>query len=243
MADEFKSLTVREAWDEGPHLRGLRLDVGGSGYRESFLVPGQYVRVRPAGAPKDLFLALANAPGDEDLELLIQHGVAAPAPASGAAAPLADLLAAAKAGDRLEVTAPAGKGFPVDGERGRDVLLLAGGSGISAIRSALEHVVKQRDDFGRAVLLFGARREDDLAYRRLFERWEGHRIDVEPTLSQPEGSAWLGRVGYVTVALADLGLDPQRTSVFLAGGKEFLAASTASLIALGLAPSRIFRNF
>ena len=236
MADEFKPVPVTKAWDEAPRLRALLLDLADTGYAERFTVPGQYVKVRAPGSPKDAFMAIASAPGDRTIELLVQR--------SDAGGSAADLVAAAAAGDRLEITAPAGKGFPVASERDRDVLLLAGGTGISAIRSALEHIAARRADYRRTILLFGARRADDMAYRRLFDGWRGARVEVEPTLSRPDDpAAWTGRVGYVTAALADLALDPPLTSVFAAGGKEFLAASTEALRSLGIPAERIFKNF
>lgn len=236
MADEYKSVRVAKAWDEGPRLRALSLDLAGTGYVEKFTAPGQFVKARANAGAKEAFMAIASGPGHgQAIELLVQKTDA------GNAA--ADLLANVNAGETVEMTAPAGKGFPVDGERGRDVLLLAGGSGISAIRSVVEHVAHHRKDFGRAMLVFGARRIDDLAYRKLFEVWREAQIEVEPTLSRPEDGAWTGRRGYVTAAFADLKMDAPRTSVFVAGGKEFLTASTDALRALGIAPERIFKNF
>src|SRR4051812_22824104 len=170
MADEYRKVPVAKAWDEGPRLRALCLDLQGSGFAEKFTTPGQYVKARVDASSKDAFMAIASAPGAGDsIELLLQKTDA------GTAA--ADLLASRKSGDNVEITAPAGKGFPIDGERGRDVLLLAGGSGISAIRSALEHVARNRKNFGRTMLLFGARRVDDLAYRQLFDGWKKAGIE------------------------------------------------------------------
>ena len=236
MGDLYRGVGVARAWDEGPRLRGLGLDLTGTGLAEKFTLPGQYVKARANSSAKEAFMAIASAPGTGGtIELLVQK-----TDAGGAAA---DLLAAAKAGDQVEITEPAGKGFPIAGERGRDVLLLAGGTGISAIRSALEWIALRRGDFGRTMLLFGARRVDDLAYRQLFDGWRRANIEVEPTLSKPEDGLWTGRRGYVTAAFADLKMDAARTSVFVAGGKEFLVASTDALKLLGISSERIFKNF
>src|SRR3954468_13329362 len=101
MADEFTKVRVAKAWDEGPRLRALVLDLAGMGLAEKFTTPGQYVKARVDAASKDAFMAIASAPGAGDsIELLLQKTDA------GAAA--ADLLAARKAGDSVEITAPAG---------------------------------------------------------------------------------------------------------------------------------------
>jgi NAD(P)H-flavin reductase len=234
VADDWQPVTVAEASNEGPRLRALVLDLGASGFGARFVAPGQYVKARIPGEVGETFLALANAPGDERFELLVQ--------ADETSSPTARALFRLATGDRLEIAAPAGKGFGVDAQRGRDLLLFAGGSGISAIRSVAEHVARHRDGFGRVLLFFGVRSADDLAYRAMFERWKSARIEVEPTLSRAAGD-WRGRTGYVTAALAALGPDPKNASAFIAGGKEFTVAVTQSLERIGLDKARIFRNF
>ena len=235
MPDEWLPVTVAEAWNEGGKLRALTLDLGASGFGARFVAPGQYVKARVPGTAGETFLALANAPGEERFELLVQ--------ADETSSPAARALFALAKGDRLELVAPAGKGFGVDGQRGRDLLLFAGGSGISAIRSIAEHVARRRAEFGRVLLFIGARSAEDLAYRALFDRWKKARIEVEPTLSRAAGEGWSGRTGYVTATLAALGPAPGNASAFIAGGKEFTVAVTQALEKIGVGKDRIFRNF
>ena len=232
---DFAAVRIARAWDEGPRLRALELELGASGLAARYTTPGQYVRARQPGGGKEVFLALASAPGAPAFELLIQRT------AEGEAPRTADAIAALEAGEPLEISAPEGKGFPIEGERGRDILLFAGGSGISAIRSLVEWIALHRKAFGRAVLLFGARTVGDLAYRDLFERWSGHRIEVVPVLSRAHPERWQGRTGYVQGALPELSLDPARASAFVTGGKAFDAAVSESLRKLGI--TRIYRNF
>lgn len=237
MADEFLPLRVAKAWNEGPRLRALELAVTGTPLEGAYRTPGQFLRARAGGTGKEAFLALANAPGGATLELLVQ--IPDPPDPTKAAA----MLAALGEGDTVEVTPPGGKGFPVEGERGRDLMLFAGGSGISAIRSVLEYVIAHRKEYGRVVLLFGARTVDDLAYRTNFEQWQSCGVEIEPTLSRPGGPDWEGRIGYVQHALEDLRPDVERVSAFLAGGKDFNAAVTEALSTMGVDPGRIHRNF
>lgn len=234
MADDYATVRVARAWNEGPRLRALALDTGTTGFAAKHEVPGQYVKARPAGGGKEAFLAIASPPGSRELELLLQTS------APGEPERAVDALARLGAGDALEITAPGGKGYPIANERGRDILLFAGGSGISAIRSLLEHIAVHRADYGRCVLLFGARTADDLAYRSLFQKWSDCRVEVVPVLSRG-GAEWKGRAGYVTAGLPDLSVEAAKTSAFVTGGKAFDASVTESLAKLGI--SRIFRNF
>lgn len=235
MAEEFLKVPITAATDEGPRLRILHLDVTRTGIAARFSNPGQWVKARVPGDKKDVTLALANAPGTSSFELLIQ--VTNPPDAEKPS----DKLALLGVGQEVEITVPAGKGFAISGEKGRDILLFAGGSGISAIRSLLEWIVARRADFGRVILFFGARQVDDLAYRKSFETWKGSKVEVEPTLSRPADGSWEGRKGYVQLALADAKIDPARSSAFLAGSKTFNAAVREALTAQGV--TRIFLNF
>ncbi|HVO31661.1 MAG TPA: NAD-binding oxidoreductase [bacterium] len=236
MADDFKTVRIARAWDESPRLRAFSLDLSGTDFAQRFTIPGQYVKARIPGEAKDAFLALASAPGVREAELLLQK--------SGGAEPnTVDLVARLGAGDALEITAPAGKGFAIDAAKGQDVIGPAGGSGISAVRSVIEHVAAHRDDYGRAVLLLGARTVDELAYRSLFERWKKARIDVDVALSRPAQGTWPGRTGYVTSLLGELKVDAPRTWVAVAGGKPFVSAVTESLTGMGVPAERISKNF
>lgn len=233
MSNDFATVRVARAWDEGPQLRALDLDVGATGFAAKHTIPGQYVRARIPGQ-KEAFLAIASAPGTTALELLLQKSAPGDPPKP------VDALAALSAGDPLEISAPGGKGYPIEAERGRDILLFAGGSGISAIRSLVEWIADHRADFGRVALLYGARTPEDLAYRSMFERWGGHKIEVVPVLSRA-AAGWAGRIGYVPTALPELAIDPGKSSAFVTGGKAFDAGITEALGALGI--TRIFRNF
>lgn len=235
MSNDFAAVTIARTWDEGVFLRALELDLGTTGFAPLFTTPGQYVRARIAGAAKEAFLAIACAPGSASFELLLQR-------AAGAEPPKAvDAIAAVPAGGTIEITAPAGKGYPVAEEAGRDLLLFAGGSGISAIRSLLEHVADRRADYGRIVLLYGARTIEEMAYRSRFEDWAKRGVDVFPVLSRAPAGSWSGRQGYVMQCLPELALDAGRVSAFVTGGKAFDAAVSEALGKLGV--TRIFRNF
>src|SRR5687768_8028245 len=89
--------------------------------------PGQYVRVKldDGGNP----YALASAPGAPELELLYK-----------ADTPLTTAMSGLAPGDALPMTAPEGAGFPVAEHRGRDLILVAAGTGIAPLR-AVVHVV------------------------------------------------------------------------------------------------------
>lgn len=230
-APELLEVPVRAAWPEARGMTALRLDGGPSGLAARHTVPGQVVRVRLEDG-RDAYFALASAPGTgPDVDLLVKHGPA-----------VADAVGAAKPGDVLRITPPFGKGFSLDRHRGHDVLLFATGSGIAAIRSGVEHVLRQRDQFGRVVLFVGARAPTELAYRDDVPRWRAGGVEVEATVSRG-GDDWTGPVCYVQDRFEAVSPSVDRAVACVCGRPEMQDAMGEALARHGLPPSRLLTNF
>jgi NAD(P)H-flavin reductase len=224
---------VLEAWDETPAMRGVRVqlppDLSGAHQR-----PGQMVRMgTPVG---EAYFALASAPDPEGrADLLLKRG-----------RPVADAaIGAAASGARLRVSAPFGKGFPVEEARGRDVLLFAAGSGIAPIRSLVQHLAARRDDCNRITLFYGQRRHAEFAYLGEHLAWErrGVRVVLCPS---GEDHAWQGvrgRVQEVAASLAFGGAPPGDAVAFASGMQGMVEDVRRTLDLAGVPRSRVHANF
>ena len=224
---------VVDAWDETPALRALRLELPAP-LAARHERPGQVVKLHtPVG---EAYFALASAPSSEGrVDLLVKRG--------GKVADAA--VALAGPGAPLELTAPFGKGFPVEEARGRDVLLFAAGSGIAPIRSLIQHLAADREAFGRVTLFYGQRRGADFAYLREHLAWErrGVRVVLCPSA---EDSAWRGvrgRVQEVASAVAFGGAAPADAVAFACGMTAMVEDVRATLARAGIPPQRVHANF
>jgi NAD(P)H-flavin reductase len=229
----FLSVPVLEAWDETPHLRGLRLRLPPE-LASRHVAPGQVVQLREPGGELGFF-ALANPPSaGEHAELLIKRG-----------GRVADaVIAAASEGASLQVSAPQGPGFPVDDVRGRDVLLFATGSGISSIRALLHQLLADRNGHGKMRLYYGQRTAPQFAYTDDWDDWRRAGLQLVPVASEP-GPGWKGAVGYVQdVAAAEGfgGAQPEKTLAYLSGVPGMLEGARVALSQFGVAPERIRDN-
>ncbi|MDC0710871.1 NAD-binding oxidoreductase [Stigmatella sp. ncwal1] len=229
MKDWFPAtLVARSLAADG--LTDLTLDVSLTSVAHAHQRPGQYTWVRLPGYEEGVF-AIASPPGIPGRwDLLLKEG-----------SPLPEALVRLPLGARMEVTRPAGRGFPLDQAKGRDLLLFATGSGISAIRSVIESLRRDRDAYGRVTLYFGVRTPSAFAYARDFHSWEQARIRVVATVSQPGASGWQGLTGYVQGHLAEESLAPG-TVAFLCGQKDMLQKVIETLKARGLAAEDIHQN-
>lgn len=227
------------AWCEAPIVQNalthggmsyLRVDVSGTPLVGAHRRPGQYVRLKLPGFEEGLFaIASAPEPGGASFDFLVKEG-----------SPLTDALHAAPVGTRVLLSAPEGPGFPVERAWGRDVLLFATGSGISAIRSLVLVLQRERQRFGRISLYFGVRTPDAFAYSDELEAWSAAGIRVRSTVSRPGRTGWQGLTGYVQAHIDDEPLD--QAVAFLCGQAQMVSGVTQALRQRGMKASDLHLN-
>jgi len=193
--------------------------------------PGQFNMLYAFGAGES---AISIA-GDVDRVKSLVHTVRA----VGA---VTEPLTRVKNGDFIGVRGPFGRGWPVAEARGKDLLLVAGGIGLAPLRSAIYEIVARRDDFGRVVLLYGARSPADVLFARELERWR-HRSRIESLVTVDHASrSWTGNVGVVTSLIPRLAIDPERTLALICGPELMLRFAASALRATGVGEERIFAS-
>jgi len=215
---------------EADGLTHLELDVAATPLAGTHLHAGQYVKLALEGLGESFF-ALASPPGPHAarFEVLVKAG-----------APLADALTQLKPGAQVRATVAQGKGFPLAAARGKNVLLVATGSGLSPVRSAIEAMLAERGAYGELTVYVGARTPQAFAYADRMTHWERAGVRVFRVVSQPGQSGWKGLTGYVQGHLTP----PAPPAVaFLCGQKAMVQAVTETLVARGVGRDAIFLNF
>ncbi len=128
-----------------------------------------------------------------------------------------DALAQLQPGDALGLRGPFGSTWPLELARGHDVVMVAGGIGLPPLRPVIYHLLRHRGDFGRIILLYGARTPDDVVYRGELEEWQ-KRDDFQVLVTVDHGNpAWCGPVGVVTELFPRCKFDPPRTVGLMCG--------------------------
>jgi len=144
-------------------------------------------------------------------------------------------------GDVVGFRGPFGTGFPVEELDGRNLLLIAGGIGLAALRSLIEHVLPRRDRFGTVTLLLGARTPEDLLYKGEFEGWEVAGLSLVLTVDPGGGSAdWKGQVGLVPQVLAQLAPSPTNTLALVCGPPAMVRFTLLELERLDFPRPRVY---
>lgn len=147
-------------------------------------------------------------------------------------------LANAALGTEIGVRGPFGRGWLAYGAPAGDVVIVAGGLGLAPVRPIVYGILAHRRLYGAVTVVVGARTPDDLLYTGEYQAWRTLRVDVSATVDRAD-ERWTGRVGLVTGPLAQVPIDPARTTAYLCGPEVMMAAAAEALAARGLPEQRI----
>jgi len=151
-----------------------------------------------------------------------------------------DGLHALRAGDKIGIRGPFGNGFPFDEIKGRNVVVVAGGIGLIPLRSTLVHALQHRADFGRIILLYGARSPRDLMYLSNIEEWrkiDGFEAFLTIDRAEP---GWSGEVGFVHTLIEKAKVPVENTVAFVCGPPVMFNAVIKELTGRGLKDEFLF---
>jgi NAD(P)H-flavin reductase len=187
------------------------------------------------GDHKETYIAFASAPEDDEFEFLIKH-VPKQAGVSGA-------LFDPRAEKRVVLKNIVGRGFPVEDHKGHDLVFVAMGVGLAPLRSTLRHLLHSREDYGRLVVLYGARTVDDFCFEEeMTTEWRGHGVELRQVISRPNGD-WSGPTGYVQSLLDNIVPELNDPVALVCGSTEMIEQTRARLLNLGFAADKILTNY
>jgi len=145
-------------------------------------------------------------------------------------------------GARVGIRGAFGNGFDLERVRGRDILLVAGGIGMGALKPLLEVLLLNRNLFGRIDLLFGTRTPSDMPFKEDLELWEKSKaLNIKTTVDSPDGN-WKGDVGFVSLLLGDFKTDAGKTTAFVCGPPQMLPSVFERLLAKGFNTNQIITS-
>lgn len=145
-------------------------------------------------------------------------------------------------GAKIAVRGPYGNNFPYEEAKGKDLLFIGGGIGLAPIRSLINYVFDNRDDYGTVDILYGARSPHDICFKdELINVWPHHKdtnIYITVDTCKPE-DGWEKNVGFVPAYLEQVGFDPAGKLSFTCGPPIMIKFVLQTMEKLGFTPEQI----
>jgi len=154
---------------------------------------------------------------------------------------LTSYLHGLREGDQILVRGPYGNHFPVDTTfKGKDLLFIAGGIGLAPLRSVINYVFANRQDYGKVDILYGSRSKADLVkLKEIQEIWEkAPDTKVWLTIAR-EDPTWDGHVGFVPTYLNEAGFSNDKTAI-ICGPPIMIKFCLQNLEQLGFRKDQVF---
>ncbi|MCI5791430.1 MAG: FAD/NAD(P)-binding protein [Clostridiales bacterium] len=192
--------------------------------------PGQCAMLSIPGVGEALFSITSSPTNTEYLEFSIKK-----------CGCVTEMLHMLEPGQQITVRGPYGRSFPVDTVfKGKNLLFIAGGIGLAPLRSVINYVRDKRGDYGKVVIVYGARSADDLVdYEEITKEWVNEPdFDVRLTIDRPQ-EGWDGHVGFVPTYAKELNIDNTYTAV-LCGPPIMIKFTLQGLLEQGFEKKNIY---
>ena len=154
---------------------------------------------------------------------------------------LTEWLHAMDIGQQITIRGPYGKPFPVETElKGKDLLFIAGGIGLAPLRSVINYVRDNRENYGSVQIVYGARSKDDLVdYNEIISEWMADDgVEVNLTIDR-EQEGWDGHVGFIPNFVKELNPDLKKT-VLMCGPPVMIKFTLQGLMELGFEKTQVY---
>jgi NAD(P)H-flavin reductase len=220
--------TIEEIKDEIEDVRTYYLTFDKDELNESFRIKsGQFIMCTIFGAG-EFAVSLPPSPENDRFHISVRQ-----------VGKVTRALHQLEVGDKVGVRGPFGNGFPFEEIKGKNVIYVAGGIGLIPLRSSIVHVMQNREDFGRIILLYGSRSPGDLMYRYNIDEWrrtEGFETFI--TIDK-EAPGWDGEVGFVNQLIEKANIPVENTVAFVCGPPVMFNSVIKELIDRGLSDDMI----
>ncbi|MFZ5951409.1 MAG: anaerobic sulfite reductase subunit AsrB [Candidatus Rifleibacteriota bacterium] len=155
---------------------------------------------------------------------------------------LTNVLHDYRVGDRIFIRGPYGRGFPVEKFRDKDLLIVAGGSGLAPVRPLIQKSLSGELGIRSLKLIIGFKNSEGILFSQQIEEW-AKESDLLLTIDKPE-SGWIGKTGLVTEHIKKLPKDSLKNlEAVVVGPTMMMKFSTAELVLLGLKDEQIWVSF
>ncbi|MFI3313011.1 MAG: anaerobic sulfite reductase subunit AsrB [Eubacteriales bacterium] len=142
-------------------------------------------------------------------------------------------------GDSLFLRGPYGNGFDVSDYAGGELVVMAGGTGVSPVRGVIQHFADHPEQVTNMTLIAGFKSVADMLFKADFKVWKD-KMDTILTIDSGEETADV-KVGLVTKYIPDLDVKNLETAkAIVVGPPMMMKFGVQALIARGFREENIW---
>lgn len=127
-------------------------------------------------------------------------------------------------GDKLLIRGPYGNGFDVENYKGKEIVVVAGGTGVSPVRGVIDYFAHHLEEAVSTTLIAGFKSPGDVLFKDDFAYWKDQIHVIQTVDSAPEG--YEGPVGMVTKFIPDLKFKDIENAAFICVGPPIMIKFT-----------------
>ena len=131
-------------------------------------------------------------------------------------------------GDKLFLRGPYGNGFDVKDYEGREVTVVAGGTGLSPVRGVVDYFANNIDKRESFNLICGFKSPNDVLFKADLKEWEKD-INLILTVDKAD-EGYAGKTGLVTTFIPELEIKDVKNTAFVVVGPPIMMKFTVAEI-------------
>ena len=221
--------TLRGVKDLTPDVKLFNIEIDDPQVRERFVYhPGQFAFVSAFGVGESPFGITSVSYRKDGLEFAVRK-----------VGTVTSMLHELEPGAKVGIRGPFGNYFPLHDYKGKDIYIIGGGIGMAPLRPVIRTILDRRDDFGKLVVLNGARTPNDLVFADEFELWsEAPNTQVELTVDRGN-DRWKGRVALLPAVVKELAFSPYNSVAIICGPPIMIKFTLVELKKLAFSDEQI----
>lgn len=150
-----------------------------------------------------------------------------------------DVIHSFKPKDILFLRGPYGKGFDIDNYKGKELIVAAGGTGLSPVKGVIDYFADNIEECKGLTVLAGFKTIDNVLFEDNIERWK-KTSDVTITVDSAE-EGYSGNVGLVTKYIPDLKINNiDEVQVIVVGPPMMMKFTVLEFLKLGIKEENIW---
>ncbi|MFA7231000.1 MAG: anaerobic sulfite reductase subunit AsrB, partial [Victivallaceae bacterium] len=154
---------------------------------------------------------------------------------------LTDAIFSLNQGDIIYARGPYGNGFDLERSKGKNLLIVTGGTGLAPVKSIISYFNKHRDLIKGYDLILGFKTPEDILFRSEIESWSKF-ANIILTVDHA-GPEWTGHTGVVTKHIESFNFQPGITETIVVGPPLMMKFSTLGLLQRGVPEDNIIVSF